>query len=1126
MKCDACQSDNREGVKFCEECGRSIAVECPACNARIPKGKKFCGECGQKLGPDKAAMSGTGIDYTRPDSYTPKFMAEKILTTRGSIEGERKLVTVFFCDVTGFTSLSEQLDPEAVHQIMDGCFKILMEEIHRFEGTINQFTGDGVMALFGAPIAHEDHAQRACKAALSIQARLRGYGKKVRAEFGPDFKMRIGLNSGPVVVGAIGDDLRMDYTAVGDTTNLAARMESMADPGSVLLSESTHRQVRRYFDCENLGTVTVKGKKEPQTIFRLIGKSGIHSRLDASQARGFIDYIGREQETADLVNAFDRVRRGSGRVVGIVGEAGIGKSRFVFEMHRQMGRQARLVETRCLQYKSNIPFFPLIKMITSLFDIGKGESEKAVHDKLTKGLKAIDPELLTQVPALRHFLSLPPGDTRWEALDPREKRESIFEALRNLFIRMSRNLPLVLVVDDIQWLDNTSEEFLNYFTGWISNAKVLLLLLYRQEYSHSWGGKPYYSQIAIPPLSGAESRQFIRALLGAGEISDRLESLIYNRTSGNPLFMEELSTTLIEDRTIVKEAGQWRLKDTGDLVHVPETIQGIIAGRMDRLEDNTKTTMQMASVIGRSFGFHLLQRLTGMDDAIKDYLLTLRNLEFINEKTLFPELEYIFKNMITREVAYNSLLLNHRRVIHGNIGLAIEEMYGEQPEAFYEILAFHFSKSGRHGKAVHYLKASGDKAMQNHSAFEAFEFYKRAAALLEKEGKEAAVENSPEQAGLDLLHAMISPMIILNFPPGCMEFLEKGTALSKQLNDGKSLIRFYSNTGYLHSVRGNHKLGIQFAGKAYEQAVESDDITAMAQTSPDLCLAHHVAGNYPKVIEIASHMIHTIRKAGRETDNFGGPAVVYPAFYAMSGYSMALLGKFDQGLTNCSYGLEEVKGTKNLFTKSLCRFYTGMTLLLRGDWDKARSGLDNLLRDLSQVSFTQIEAIAKGGLGVALAYTGEPEKGIRLAREALAMFEAEDIKWQVSNLQFYIGTCLHKSGDSETALEWMDKAKTTAEQNDEIYFQAKANLWSGRLLGKCSTSFSKAEQRMTESLDTLTALKAKPDIATAHMFLGELYAGSGQTAKSGAELVRAEGLFAGMGMDYWRRQAAELISEQ
>jgi len=276
MKCFACKSDNREGVKFCEECGTEIALVCPRCDSRIPVGKKYCGECGQKLGRDEIAQLDSEIDYNRPDSYTPKFMAEKILTTRGSLEGERKLVTVFFSDVTGFTSLSEKQDPETVHRIMDGCFKILMQDIHKFEGTINQFTGDGVMALFGAPLAHEDHAQRACHAALAIQKSLAVYAQQVKTDFGVDFKMRIGLNSGPVVVGAIGNDLRMDYTAVGDTTNLAARMESLAEPGSILISDSTYRLAKNYFEFESLGEVAVKGKQAPQAAYKLTRESGIH----------------------------------------------------------------------------------------------------------------------------------------------------------------------------------------------------------------------------------------------------------------------------------------------------------------------------------------------------------------------------------------------------------------------------------------------------------------------------------------------------------------------------------------------------------------------------------------------------------------------------------------------------------------------------------------------------------------------------------------------------------------------------------------------------------------------------------------------------------------------------------
>jgi len=343
MKCPQCQSNNREGVNFCEECGASVTVICSNCNSRIPIDKKFCGECGQKIRQDETVSA---IDFEKPHSYTPKFMAEKILTTRSSLEGERKLVTVFFSDVAGFTTLSEQLDPESVHEIMDGCFKILMAEIHAYEGTINQFTGDGVMALFGAPLAHEDHAQRACLAAVAIQKSLQRYAEKVQKKFNLDFKMRIGINSGPVVVGAIGDDLRMDYTAVGDTTNLAARMESMARPGGILISESTYRLVSQYFTCKSLGTVPIKGKKAPQAIYEITGISRVKSRLDASESKGLSTFIGRKDEMGSLLGRYQRAAGGKGQIVGIVGEPGVGKSRFVFEMHHRSDDQGQWLKSR------------------------------------------------------------------------------------------------------------------------------------------------------------------------------------------------------------------------------------------------------------------------------------------------------------------------------------------------------------------------------------------------------------------------------------------------------------------------------------------------------------------------------------------------------------------------------------------------------------------------------------------------------------------------------------------------------------------------------------------------------------------------------------------------------------
>ena len=1121
MICFACQSDNREGVKFCEECGTEIALVCPRCDHRIPVGKKFCGECGQKLGRDEAANLGPVIDYDRPDSYTPKFMAEKILTTRGSLEGERKIVTVFFSDVTGFTSISEKLDPEAVHEIMDGCFKILMQEIHKYEGTINQFTGDGVMALFGAPLAHEDHAQRACHAALTVQQSLAAYSQKVKAEFGADFKMRIGLNSGPVVVGAIGNDLRMDYTAVGDTTNLAARMESLAEPGGILVSDSTYRLVKKYFEFENLGEVAVKGKQALQAVYKLIRVSEVRSRMDASKDQGLTKYIGRKDEMHDLQKAFKKAQSRQGQLVGVVGEAGIGKSRFVFEMHRTSDEPCRVIESRCLQYSSSTPLLPILEIFRTYFDIGEGESEAGINGKLNTKLADLDKELTQSLPAFRHFFSLPAGEPHWEDLEPKKKQIKTFEAIRNFFIQLSQDSPLIIVIDDVQWLDKTSEEFVSYFIQWISNTRILLLLLYRPEYNHSWGSKSFYKQIGIEPLSEDESKQFIRSLLNDCEIPQPIEQFIIGRTSGNPLFMEELLYMLIENRTIVKENGSYQLDEAVVENQVPDTIQGIIAGRMDRLEDSIKTTLQVASVIGRSFLFKILRTLPGLSDGLKTDLLRLQSMELIYEKRVFPELEYIFKNVITQEVAYNSLLFNRRKALHGIIGMAMEETYANRLEEFYEVIAHHFSKSDHHARAFNYLTLSGDKAIRKNSAWEAFAFYKKALAVLERHPEDGEQKKNK----LKTLHAMMSPIIILNFPEESLALLEEGAKISRDLDDQKSLIRFYGNIGFFHSVKGRHQEGIKFSGKAFEEATAINDLTAMAQTGPDLCLSNLATGRFKKVIEIASGMIHAIHKAEKEQDNFGGPAIVYPVLYSLSGLSLAHLGRFDEGMPNCVYGLEAAMESENIFTISLCRYYIGMVLLMRGVWKEARTNFMSCLKGLEPVDFVQIEALAKGGLGVTEAHLGDPIQGRALAEEGLKAFQDSAIKGEVSTLQCYVGVCCHASGDSEDARLFMNQSLASAIENDESYFKGRALIWEGRIMGKLSENTPlEAAQRIEEGLETLTELDTNPDIAIGNFFLGELYAQRNQEEAAKTHLKAAEALFKEMSMDYWIEETGKIMN--
>jgi class 3 adenylate cyclase/tetratricopeptide (TPR) repeat protein len=753
MKCPKCESDNREGIRFCEECGAKLELECPACKAKIPLGKKFCGECGHDLTkPVEAPV----INYSEPQSYTPKFLADKILTTRSSIEGERKLVTVLFADAADFTSIADKLDPEEVHQLMDNCFKILMDKIHTYEGTINQFTGDGIMALFGAPVAHEDHAQRGCYAALSIQKAIGDYGVKVKKDFGIHFKLRIGLNSGPVIVGSIGDDLRMDYTAVGDTTNLAARMESMAKPGTVFISEPTHRLVRDFFELKSIGKVEVKGKDKPQQAFELLKAGEVETRIEAAVTKGLTRFIGRKNSMAALMQAYEKTKSGAGQVFGIVGEAGVGKSRLLLEFKNRISQEdTTYLQGRCIHYGGSMAYLPILDILRSYFNLNETDRELIIKKKMKDKILQLDDKLEGVLPPFEDLLSLDVLDEAYIDLEPKQKRARTFEAVRDLLIRESQNRLLVLAVEDLHWIDKTSEEFLDYLIGWLAGTRILLILLYRPEYTHTWGSKSYYNRIGLGQLTTKSSAELVQAILEGAEVVGELKDLILSRTGGNPLFMEEFTHGLIENGSIQRQDNQYVLRRKVSDIQVPDTIQGIIAARMDRLEDNLKRTVQVASVIGRDFAFRILQLITGMRDELNSYLLNLQGLELIYEKSLFPELEYIFKHALIQEVAYNSLLLSRRKEIHKKIGQAIEQIYPERLEEFYEMLAYHCYEGENWANALNYLAKAGDKSAAAYANQEALDYYAKALEVCAKIGN-SALEKS---LGLAKKRGMVNSLI-------------------------------------------------------------------------------------------------------------------------------------------------------------------------------------------------------------------------------------------------------------------------------------------------------------------------------------------------------------------------------
>jgi class 3 adenylate cyclase len=1117
MKCPGCEFENREGAKFCLQCGEKLELRCPECGKVLPPQAKFCDECGHSfLEPAEVSP----IDYFQPQSYTPKFLADRILTSRSAIEGERKLVTVLFADVAHYTAISEKLDPEEVHQIMDGCFKILMDEIHRYEGTINQFTGDGVMALFGAPLAHEDHAQRACHAALSIQGAICGYGQRIKKDTGQEFKMRIGLNSGPVIVGSIGDDLRMDYTALGDTTNLASRMQGMAGPSTTVVSAHTYRLTRDFFEFKPLGKCEVKGKEQLQEAFELIKASEVVTRIEAAAVKGLTRFVGRRNSMAALMEAYEKATSGSGQILGIVGEAGVGKSRLLLEFRNRLGQgEYSYLEGRCLQYGGSIPYLPILEILRRYFEVEEGDREFVIKKKMAEKTLRLDERLKGSLLCFQDLLSLNVENEKYLKLEPKQRRERAFEAIRDLLIRVSQEKPLVLAVEDLHWIDKTSEELLDYLIGWLASSRILIIVLYRPEYTHQWGSKSYYNHIGLDQLTMKSSAELVQAILEEGEAVPELTALILDRAAGNPLFMEELTHTLLENGCIERRDRQYVLSRKPSEIQVPDTIQGIIAARMDRLEENLKRVMQVASVIGRDFAFRILQAITGMRQELKAYLIDLQGLEFIYEKQLFPELEYIFKHALTQEVAYNSLLVKRRSEIHKRIGEAIETLYPERLEEFYELLGYHYSKSDALEKAYRYLRLAGEKATGNHSTWEAFRFYKEAAGTLDQ------MPETEENKGkkLEVLRLMVIPMSLLGFPEDSFEILREGEELSKELGRGDILARFYSGMGVYYSHKGDHATGIKYSEKGFEEARKIEDIELMTSLAFELCTSYFGSGEFYKIVDVAQNVIDLLEGTQIQHESFGRMVSIYPVLYAYCGNSMGHLGNFKEGRICCEKALRAA-AKDDFRTLGLCELQYGYLLATQGDGELAIEHFQKCIEYVQEMKWVFISALAWTGLGLSHLTVGDPNTALKHIERGLSMQGEAGIGWWMSLHWCYLSQAHFYLGNLKEALSCVEKALELAQNNNEKHVEGMSLYWMGRILGKMDQSQSgKAEEHILKGIKVLDKLRLRPIRSMGHLHLGLVYLDADRREEALTNLKKAEFMFQEMGMDRWLARVQELL---
>src|SRR5262245_58132332 len=910
MHCLQCQFENREGVRFCEQCGAKLEQTCPACGSIVPPDRKFCGGCGQPL----ASSQQVATKFSSPEVYTPKHLAEKILTSKSALEGERKQVTVLFADMKGSMELLADRDPEEARKLLDPVIEHMMEAVHRYEGTVSNLMGDGIMALFGAPLAHEDHAVRACYAALRMQESVNRYADGVRRTEGVPIQIRVGLNSGEVVVGAIGNDLKMDYTAVGQTVHLAARMEQMATPGSIMMTAGTVQLTEGYAQVKPLGPASVKGLTEPVEVYEVTGVGAARSRLQAAAARGLTRFVGRDVETEQLRKALELARSAHGQVVGVVAEPGLGKSRLFFEfIHSHRTQGWLILEGGSISYGKATPYLPVINLLKAYFKIQDRDDQREIREKVTGKLLPLDKSLEATLPAFLALLDVPVDDPAWQALDPSQRRQQTLGAVKRLLLRESQVQSLILVFGDLHWIDSETQAILESLVESLPTARLLLLVNYRPEYEHGWGSKTYYTQLRLDPLPPESAGEILNSVLGNDHGLQSLKQLLIERTEGNPFFLEESVRTLVEAKVLVGERGNDHLEKKVESTQVPATVQAVLAARIDRLPLEEKQLLQSAAVIGKDILFSLLQAITELsDEELRRGLTHLQAAEFLYETSLFPDLEYTFKQALTHEVAYGSLLHERQRALHSRIMEAIETLYPDRLIEQVERLANHAVRGEVWAKALTYLRQAGAKADARSALREAASYFEQALTAL----AHLPDDREMREQAIDLHFNLRISLAALGERERVLEHLRAAETLANALGDERRLARVNAYIARELSAQGEHEQAVTACERAIAMARTLDDYGLEVVATLYLGLAYYCLGNYPKAIKaLGRNLVPFDSPVVRE--RFGAIGFPFATSRTVLALALAERGEFVEAVTRCTEAIHILEAVGHPFSVTM-----------------------------------------------------------------------------------------------------------------------------------------------------------------------------------------------------------------
>ena len=693
MRCSKCGFENPEGMKFCGQCTNPLALICPKCRCENPPGFKFCGQCTAPL-----------------SASAPPIRMGEAATDAEAVEGERKTVTALFADIKGSTELMRDLDPEEARAIVDPVLQLMMAAVRRYGGYVAQSTGDGIFAIFGAPVAHEDHPQRALHAALAMQEELRRHADRLRNEGKVPVEARVGVNTGEVVVRTIETGGHTEYTPVGHVTNLAARMQTAAPEGSVAASEATQRLCEGYFEFRTLGPTAIKGLDAPVAVYEVVRAGPLRTHFQLAARRGLTRFVGREREMAAMADALGQARTGPGQIVAAIGEAGAGKSRLMYEFKATIPHECKLLEAYSVSHGKASAWLPVIELLKSYFEIADEDDDNRRSEKVETKVRGLDPALTETLPYILSLLGIAGAGASLAMMDAQVKRRRTLEGVKRIIIREGLKQPLVVIFEDLHWIDTETQELLDLLVDSVASARILMLVNYRPEYHHSWGNRTCYTQLRLDPLGGQSANEMLQELLGSDASLQSLKPLIIDKTQGNPFFMEEIVRALVEQGVLVRN-GATRLTKPLIAIHVPPTVHGILAARIDALPALEKSLLQTLAVIGKDFSLNLVKHITASpDDRLEPMLKGLQVGEFIYEQSASGEAEYIFKHALTQEVAYNSMLMERRRLLHERTGDAIEALFKDRIDDHLAELAHHYSRSANKRKAIEYLSRAGSQA--------------------------------------------------------------------------------------------------------------------------------------------------------------------------------------------------------------------------------------------------------------------------------------------------------------------------------------------------------------------------------------------------------------------------------